>query len=334
MTKKTTEIATKPAETGITFSTEQTALIANTIAKGADQNELALFIGMCKRTRLDPFSRQIYFIKANGRVMTQISIDGFRVIAERSGQYAGQDAPIFVEKNGKLESCSVSVYRWHGSERFQAAVGVAYMAEYARGGNWNQMPHTMLSKVAECIALRKAFPNDLSGLYAPEEMEQANVPTAPIKGEVIEQATDKILCQRCLKNLKTTEILPEQAKATFVELGYALCDECSEIGRAAKQAKPITNPDAQPPAKNEPAPNDPIMKALEGKPEELAKPLTQMARIKVYEAEINACENDEALATVAVKLQDDFELSTAASRTVEGFLKQRAESIKSMNAPE
>ena len=155
------------------LSEEQVALIARTIAKDATKDELALFVGMCKRTGLDPFSRQIYFIKANGRVMTQISVDGFRVIAERSGDYAGQDAPEFKETNGVIDSCSVAVYRWRGDTRYQAAVGVAYWKEYAKGGTWTQMPHTMLAKVAECLALRKAFPNDLSGLYAPEEMDQA-----------------------------------------------------------------------------------------------------------------------------------------------------------------
>ena len=84
--------------TEIDLSSNQVNLISRTIASGATKDELALFIGRCKRTRLDPFSRQIYFIKdGSGKVMTQISVDGFRVIANRSGDYAGQDAPVFNE---------------------------------------------------------------------------------------------------------------------------------------------------------------------------------------------------------------------------------------------
>jgi len=162
--------------TEVDFTPAQIELLQKTIAEGATKDELALFIGQCKRTKLDPFTRQIYFIKSGGRVMTQISVDGFRVIAERSGDYAGQDEPTFTETSAGIVKCSVTVYRWHGDTRYAAAVGVAYWKEYAKSsGTWSQMPHTMLAKVAECIALRKAFPNDLSGLYSAEEMDQAAV---------------------------------------------------------------------------------------------------------------------------------------------------------------
>ncbi len=42
----------------------------------------------------------------------QTSIDGFRVIAERSGNYGGQSEPVFVEQDGKLISCKVSTRTW------------------------------------------------------------------------------------------------------------------------------------------------------------------------------------------------------------------------------
>lgn len=177
------------------FTKEQVALLARTIAKGATVDELSLFIGRCKQTGLDPFSRQIYFIKSGDRVMIQVSIDGFRVVAERSGKYAGQDEPVFtLTPDGAIEKCSVAVYRFGPSkERYQAAVGVAYMSEYHKpGGMWDRMPHTMLAKVAEALALRKAFPQDLSGLYSPEEMEQAGTVTQVDKGITVEDVTQAI----------------------------------------------------------------------------------------------------------------------------------------------
>jgi hypothetical protein len=118
----------------------------------------------------------------------QTSIDGFRVIAERSGNYGGQSEPIFVEQDGKLVSCKVSVFRFHGDSRYEAAVGVAYWDEYCQRTNevkpmglWAKMPHTMLSKVAEALALRKAYPQDLSGLYTGDEMAQSDDKPAYIK---------------------------------------------------------------------------------------------------------------------------------------------------------
>lgn len=171
----------------IEFSSEQVDLIKSQIAPKASDNELRLFLYQARRTGLDPLTRQIYAIhrwnsQQGKEVMTiQTSIDGFRVIAERSGDYAGQDEPDFHEVEGKLISCKVTVYRFRGDVRYPAAVGVAYWDEYKQVGKdgkafglWAKMPHTMLSKVAEALALRKAYPQDLSGLYTSDEINQAS----------------------------------------------------------------------------------------------------------------------------------------------------------------
>lgn len=180
----------------ISFSKEQLELIKSQIAPEATNEELQLFLYTAKRSGLDPLARQIYCIHRSvklpngqyGKKMTvQTSIDGFRVIAERSGLYGGQGEPIFeYSPEGEVVSCKVSVYKFKGDVRYEAAVGVAFFSEYAqtdRSGNltglWATKKRIMLQKVAECLALRKAFAQDLSGLYTSEEMPPVEDSIAP-----------------------------------------------------------------------------------------------------------------------------------------------------------
>ena len=188
---KTTEIV-KPEEVQpaqiengqLMLTPKHKELIQKRIAPNATKEELELFFMMAYRTRLDPLLSQLYFIKYKNRktgeekVSYVTSIDGYRIIAHRTGMFDGIDEPIYgYDKNGQLESCTVKLYRKDSEHAFSATVD---FKEYNAGRNlWLTMPKTMLAKVAEAHALRKAFPQDLSGVYTQDEMDQAERSSAP-----------------------------------------------------------------------------------------------------------------------------------------------------------
>jgi phage recombination protein Bet len=193
-----TTMATVPAMTG-QMTPEQIDLVKRTIAQGATNDELALFLHQCARTGLDPFARQIYFIKRGGKGSVQVSIDGFRVVAERTGELNGQAVhwcgddgewrDVWLSKENPA-AARVIVYRKGCEHGFP---GIARWTEYQAGGPmWQKMPATMLAKCAEALALRKAFPHQLSGLYTSDEMDQAGGSdrAEPVTAEVIAAPVD------------------------------------------------------------------------------------------------------------------------------------------------
>jgi phage recombination protein Bet len=179
------------------FTEEQVDLIKRTICNGATDDELQLFINQATRTGLDPFSRQIYFTKdKNGKVNIGTTVDGFRVIANRHPCYAGQLGPFWCGQEGKWtdvwldneppKAAKVGILRSDFKEPLWA---VALWSDYAPYYNnklsymWEKMSAHMLAKVAECLGLRKACPQELSGLYSAEEMKQEEAGVAVVPKE-------------------------------------------------------------------------------------------------------------------------------------------------------
>lgn len=188
----------------------QLALIRQTIAKDCNDSEFDLFIQTARHAGLDPFRRQIYGLVMNKENPTKrqlvliTGIDGFRAIALRSGDYRPDDlSPRFVIDPAMksdinplgLVSCEVSPYKRAPDGTWHKVAAIAYWDEFAPvedewawneaerkrtptgkkklKDNWGKMPRIMLSKVAEAQALRRGWPESLSGLYSDEELDRS-----------------------------------------------------------------------------------------------------------------------------------------------------------------
>jgi phage recombination protein Bet len=170
---------------------DQIDLIKRTVMPNASDLELDLFINLCRAKRLDPLTKQIYAIKPQSSGWQFFaSIDGLRVIAQRSGDYLGQTAPYWCGMDGVWRdvwlmdgapaAAKVGVWKRGNNE---PTWGVATFRSYGVGkkNNWLSMPDVMLAKCAEALALRKAFPDDLSGLYVREEFTEADAPVESVR---------------------------------------------------------------------------------------------------------------------------------------------------------
>lgn len=197
------------AHTQVGFTSEEVSILKTQIMPGATDPELALFGKVCAQTGLSPFARQIFAVSRmvwnkelqyeEKKWTFQTSVDGLRLVAQRSGEYEGQTLTQWCGEDSKWvdvwlkteypRASRVGVYRKNFREPLYAtAMWDSYVQTYKNkktgatevNSMWNKMPELMLAKCAESLALRKAFPQETSNLYSKEEMGQAeNEPAAP-----------------------------------------------------------------------------------------------------------------------------------------------------------
>jgi phage recombination protein Bet len=183
-------------------------LIKRTVAKGATDDELQLFFHQAKKTGLDPLARQIYCVKRGSGMAIQTGIDGFRLIADRTGKYAGNDDYEFAEGKEFPIAAKARIWKIVDGERYPFEATARWSQYYpgdSLGFMWKKMPHVMLGKCAEALALRKAFPAELSGVYTAEEMSQAGPeigeheppPPPARKTHSKPPAPEAVMCNQC-----------------------------------------------------------------------------------------------------------------------------------------
>jgi phage recombination protein Bet len=166
--------------TALAVTDEQLDLVRRTIAQGATDAELKLYLYDCARHGVHPLDRLLHFTKRGDRYTPVTSIDLMRMRAHDTGECLGISDAAFDQQLPPPAPPYAAVVTVKRLVQGQVAefTATARWAEYypgdAQGRMWKKMPHTMLGKCAEALALRKGFPKQLAGLYAREEMDQAD----------------------------------------------------------------------------------------------------------------------------------------------------------------
>lgn len=165
--------------------------IRNTVAKNLTDPQYSVFIYTCQALGLNPLLNEITAISYAGNMSIQVMRDGFLTIAHRSGKFAGLESGIYdqgTKRPDGTEPHSLTGWAKVYHKDFQVPVyQEAEFDEYSTGKNlWLSKPKTMIKKVAESMALRKAF--NVNGVYAPEEMEK-EIQTTEVSVPQIEDPT-------------------------------------------------------------------------------------------------------------------------------------------------
>jgi len=205
---------------------EKIDLIKRTICRDATDDELELFLYRCRTTGLDPFLQQIHAVKRwdgqqKKHVMSiQTGIAGFRLIAERTGNYApGRQASFEHDAEGRLLAATAYVLKctkdgtWHEvAETARYEEFVQLTKESKPNKFWREKPHLMLAKCAEAAALRRAFPADLSGIGCSEDNGAAEAqPQAEPRRQVESRQAETIGKDVILKAFGARNITTEHA---------------------------------------------------------------------------------------------------------------------------
>jgi phage recombination protein Bet len=203
----------------------QIELARRTSFKDLSKDEWSTFLYTCRNVGLSPLPcmKQMYAIKRKGSITIQTSIDGYRLIADRTGRYMPGKEPTFsYGKDGELISATAYVKKMDCNGQWHEIASIAFFDEYAvyitdrdtgkrrLSEFWDKMGHSQLAKCAETLGIRKGWPAEMSSLRTQEEMEQSN--SVPDVEEAIEDGPRVIAKEMAdyLKSLLDTDDEKEQ----------------------------------------------------------------------------------------------------------------------------
>jgi len=204
------------ALTTIDYSSQELlTTLRNTVAVGATVAEFEMFVQFCKSTGLNPFKKEIWFIKdqQSGRLQMMTGINGFWTLANSFPEFDGAETGMISATGEWVKSVPDGSFigawcRVYRKDRRIPQEGEALLADYKKPrGMWTSAPRIMIKKVAESIALRKAFPSQLNGLYTAEEMPAEYQPPR-FEGKTVE----------IFEDCRTTE--PEEVHTEAKANGY------------------------------------------------------------------------------------------------------------------
>lgn len=212
------------------FTSDQLDIIKNIFCKDLSDDEFKVFLYTCYRTGLDPFAKQIYPVKRwdsklnRNTMVIQTGIDGYRLIADRTGHYCpGPEPTIQYDEKGNVVSATAYVKKQTKDGTWHVVPATAYYSEYVQTtkdgrptGMWQKMPRSQTAKCAEALAIRKCWPADFSGIYTKDEMDQADSAIDVTPSEAHKQSEP--------------QKLPEVKKIDDQQVLYlkSLLDQCSD----------------------------------------------------------------------------------------------------------
>lgn len=263
------DLTIDPGQRG--FTAQQVAALHQIGVENATDGDLAVFFHQAQRTGLDPFARQIYMIgrKSRGRdgqwvtkQTIQTGIDGFRLIARRAADARGEtfsmDDTLWADPDGRWHDlwiwdsppAAAKVTVHVGASSFSAVAATREYMQTGRdgkpSGQWGRMPAVMIAKCAEALALRKAFPQDLSGIYTGDEMAQADGHTE-VQQPTAHHSTARVDWSPITDPMKTLGMSKDQVLTTASDLlGREVTtmsgltqDEVDRIGMALVESKTV-----------------------------------------------------------------------------------------------
>lgn len=196
--------------------------VKNYLVRGnadVSDQEMVMFINLCKFQKLNPFLNEAYLIKFGTQpAQIIVSKEAFMKRAENHPKYRGIEAGIVVERNGeiveiegaiKLEKDKLlggwcKVYR---EDRERPVTAKISLDEFSKAqATWKQMPLSMIRKTAVVNALREAFPDNLGAMYTEEEVPDRKASEQELVQEEIRQHANSEVID--MKTVAAEEVTP------------------------------------------------------------------------------------------------------------------------------